>query len=294
MRLSSQFGGLALRELRANRLEWQGFPLFLISMTARNDVSQTQQDLQLKVWKELAISKQILMRAATDALKLNPECTQEELKEALEGALKKVAKADTDLFNAKEEAKVAITALEKKVAASEERLTVALKAAADAQAAQEDAVQQVANQRAAAARELQKVKDQLTERDKALKAINTALADTPENLLRKMNTLKKQKQEEADSRRQVESALNTLRTEKRQQDEKTADVLRNGATLASRYRDLRELSLKLHEQLQPLVADAKSLPEIPELDTELLEAIEQPADRKSKQPARSSRTQPSS
>ena len=43
-----------------------------------------QQDLQLKVWKELAISKQILMRAATEALKLDPECTQEELKDALE------------------------------------------------------------------------------------------------------------------------------------------------------------------------------------------------------------------
>ena len=150
---------------------------------------------------------------------------------------------------------------------------------AEAKAAQEDAVQQMANQRAAAARELQKVKDQLTERDKALKAINTALADTPENLLKKMNTLKKQKQEEADARRQVESALNTLRTEKRQQDQRLADVLRNGATLVSRYRDLHALSLKLHEQLQPLVEDAKSLAEIPELDTKLLEAIEQPAER---------------
>ena len=75
-----------------------------------------------------------------------------------------------------------------------------------------------------------------------------------------MNALKKQKQEEADARRQVESALNTLRTEKRQQDQKSADVLRNGATLVSRYRDLHALSLKLHEQLQPLVEDAKSLP----------------------------------
>lgn len=257
-------------------------------------MSQTQQDLQLKVWKELAISKQILMRAATDALKLDPECTQEELKEALEGALRKVAKADTDLFNAKEEAKVAITALEKQVAASEERLAIALKAAAEAKAGQEDAVQQVANQRAAAARELQKVKDSLAERDKALKAINTALADTPENLLKKMNTLKKQKQEEADARRQVESVLNALRAEKRQQEQKSADVLRNRETLVSRYRDLHALSLKLHEQLQSLVEDAKSLPEIPELETELLEAIEQPADRNLKHPARSSRGLPSS
>jgi colicin import membrane protein len=254
-------------------------------------VTQAQQDLQLKVWKELAISKQILMRAATDALKLDPECTQEELKEALEGALKKVAKADTDLVNAKEEATVAITALEKKLAASEQGLTIAQKAAAEAQAAYEGAVQQIANQRAAAATELQKVKDRLTEREKSLKAINTALADTPANVLQKMNTLKKQKQEEADARRQIESALNTLRTEKRQLDQKLADVLRNGAALESRYRDQHALSLKLHEQLQPLVEDAKSLPEIPELDTSPLEPSEQPSDKNFKRPARSSEYQ---
>ena len=256
-------------------------------------MSQTQQDLQLKVWKELAISKQILMRAATDALKLAPECTQEELKQALEGALKKVAKADTDLFNAKEEATVAITALEKKLAASEQGLAIAHKAATEAEAALDGVVQHIANQRDAAAKELQNVKDRLTERDKPLNAINIALADTPANVLTKINTQKKQKQEEADARRQVESALNTLRTEKRPQDQRLVDVLRNGATLVSRYRDLHALSLKLHEQLEPLVEDAKSLPEIPELDTNLLEAIEQPADRNFKGPARSSRGLPS-
>ncbi len=257
-------------------------------------MSQAQQDLQLKVWKELAISKQMLMRAAADALKLNPECTQEELKEALEGALGRVAKADTDLFNAKEEAKVAISALEKKLAASEQALAIAQKAAVEAHAAHEGAVQQIANQRASAAEELQKVKDRLAERDKSLKAITKALADSPENVLKKMHALKKQKQEEADSRRQVESALNTLRAEKRQQDQRLEDVVRNGATLVTRYRDLHAVSLKLHEQLQPLVEDAKTLPAVPELDTSLLEAIEQPTDkRNTKGPARPSRGQPS-
>ena len=263
-------------------------------MTARTNVSQAQHDVQLKVWKELAISKQILMRAATEALKLDPDCSQEELKQALEGALKRVAKADTDLFNAKEEATVAVTALEKKLAASEQSLAVAQKAAAEAQAALEGALQQIANQRDAAAKELQKVKDRLAERDKSLKAINTALADTPENVLKKMNTLKKQKQEEADACRQVESALNTLRTEKRQQDQRLAEVSSSSTTLVSRYRDLHALSLKLHEQLKPLVEDATNLPELPELDTKLLEAIEQPADKNVKVPARPSRGLPSS
>lgn len=240
-------------------------------------MSQAQQDLQLRVWKDLAISKQILIRAATDALRLDPECTQEELKAALEDALKKVAGADTELLNAKKEATVAIAALEKKLAEAEQGLAVAQKAAAEAKAAHDAAVQRMSNQRAAAAMELQKVKDCLTEHEVSLKAINTALADTPANVLKKMNTLKKQKQEEADARRQVQSALNTLRSEKRQQDQILADVKRNGATLVSRYRDLHALSLKLHEQLQSLVEDAKSLPEIPELDATLLEAIEQPA-----------------
>jgi chromosome segregation ATPase len=244
----------------------------------RNEVSQTQQDLQLKVWKELAISKQILMRAATEALKLDPECTQEELKEALEAALKKVATADSELLSARKESAAAITALEKKLLASEHSLAVSQKEATEAKAAYDGAMQQMANQRAAAATELQKVKDRLAEREKALTAINKALADTPENVVKKMNALKKQKQEEADSRRQIEATLNALRTEKRQQDQKLADLTRNGATLVGQHRDLHALSLKLLEQLQPLVEDAKALPAVPELDAKVIEAVEQPAD----------------
>jgi colicin import membrane protein len=239
------------------------------------------QDLQLKVWKELAISKQILMRAATDALKLDPDCSQDELKEALEGALKKVAKADTDLFNAKEEAKAAISALEKKLADTEQALAVSQKAAVEAKAAHEAVTEQLANQRAAAATELQKIKDRVVELEKSLKAINTALADTPANVLKKMSALKKQKQEEANARRQVETALNTLRTEKRQQDQKLADLQRNSETLVGRYRELHTLTLELHQKLGPLVEDAKGLPEVPALDEKLLEAIEKPADGKS-------------
>ncbi|MGL6183709.1 MAG: hypothetical protein ACRC2G_16160, partial [Aestuariivirga sp.] len=103
------------------------------------------------------------MRTATDVLKLDPECTQEELKVALEGALKKVAEADGNLASAQEAARVAMSALEKKLVASEQSMATAQKAAAEAQAAHEDAVQRIANQRAAAAMELQKVKDRLAE-----------------------------------------------------------------------------------------------------------------------------------
>jgi chromosome segregation ATPase len=226
----------------------------------------------------------MLMRAATDALKLDPECTQEQLKDALEGLMKRIAKADSEAVNAKAQAAIAIAAMEKKLAASEKALAEAQGAAAESKAAFENAQQQIANQRTAAAAELQKVKAQLVERDKALKAINVALADTPANVLKKMNELKKQKQEEADGRRQIETALNALRTDKRQQDQKLAELQKNVATLAQSHRDLHALATSLREKLQPLVEDAGSLPQVPELDEKLLEAGETPADATAKRP----------
>ena len=206
-------------------------------------VNQPELELQLKVWKELAISKQMLMRAATDALKLDGNCSQEELKAALEGVLKKIAKAETEAADARAQAKITITAMENKVAASERALATAQASVSQLQAAQDNSARQMATERAAAVKELQKVKDRVAELEKALKAINTALSDTPENVIKKMNVLKKQKQEEADMRRQIETSLNTLRTEKKQQDQKAAA----GEKLAVQYRELHEISLKLHE-----------------------------------------------
>jgi colicin import membrane protein len=232
-------------------------------------VNQPELELQLKVWKELAISKQMLMRAATDALKLDPNCSQEELKAALEGVLKKIAKAETETAEARAQAKSTITAMENKVAASERALATAQASVVQLQAAQENSTKQMATDRAAAAKELQKVKDRVAEQEKALKAINTALSDTPDNVIKKMNLLKKQKQEEADLRREIESSLNTLRTEKKQQDQKAAA----GEKLAAQYRDLHEITVKLHERAKTALPDASDLPVVPELAAKLLEDL---------------------
>jgi chromosome segregation ATPase len=232
-------------------------------------VNQPELELQLKVWKELAISKQMLMRAATDALKLDPNCSQEELKAALEGVLKKIAKAETEAADARAQAKITITAMENKVAASERSLATAQASVTQLQAAQENSTKQMATDRAAAAKELQKVKDRVAELDRALKAINTALSDTPENVIKKMNVLKKQKQEEADLRREIESSLNTLRTEKKQVDQKAAA----GEKLATQYHDLHGITVTLHERAKAALPDAKDLPAVPELDAKLLESL---------------------
>lgn len=245
-------------------------------------MDQAQLEMQLKVWKELAISKQILMRAATDALKLEPETTQEELKIALEGVIKKLAKADADVIAAQDQARQSIAAMEKKLAVATRAQTEAQSANAELVTKAENTAAGLATERIAAAKELQKFKDGLAEKDKALKAINVALADTPENVLKKMNLLKKQKQEEADARRLVEASLNTLRAEKKKQEQQTEEVKTSSGKLVAKYKELHALAVKLQEQLKPLAADAKDVPSVPDLDTELVESIEDPGADKSK------------
>jgi chromosome segregation ATPase len=241
----------------------------------RIDVDQQELELQLKVWKELAISKQVLLRTVTDALKLDPACSQDQLKDAIEVFLKKIAKADTEVIAAQNGAKSAIAEMERKLSAAEKAKTVADTMSAQLQAAQEKLTREVAAERAGFVTEMGKLKERANEKEKALKAINTALADTPENVLKKMNTFKKQKQEESDARREVEASFQTLRKEKQQVDQKLTKLQESSAKLITAYRDMQGLSSKLHEQLKPLVAE-QDLPKLSEVDSSLIEAVENP------------------
>jgi chromosome segregation ATPase len=239
-------------------------------------VNPAEFELQLKVWKDLAISKQMLMRSAAQALKLDPNCSQDELKEALDTTLQRIAESESSVRVAREEARHAIAALEEKLNASLKAHNALQAENAELLKFKENTTAQLASERAAAAKELQKLKDRVAEKEKQLKAINTALADTPENVLKKMNTLKKQRQEEADARREVEASFQTVRKEKQEQDQKMTRLTENSAKLVTKFRELHESATKLHEQLQPLVKDAKDVPAVPMIDDDLLEAIENP------------------
>jgi hypothetical protein len=238
-------------------------------------VEQAQLELQLKIWKELAISKQVLMRSATDALKLDPNCTQDQFKEALDAAIKKIGESDTNVVLARGHAKEAISAAEKKMAATALALAAAETTAAELLAAQENMAKSMAVERACVTKELQALKALVAEKDKAVKAINTALADTPENIVRKMKALRKEKQDEADARRDVEATVSTLRKDKKQQDQQLTETLEKVGKLTTQYREVHTLATTLHDQLKPTLADASTLPVLPELDAKLLEEIEQ-------------------
>jgi colicin import membrane protein len=239
-------------------------------------VNPAEFELQLKVWKDLAISKQMLMRSAATALKLDPNCSQDELKQALDTVLQQLAESDASVRSAREQARISIAALEEKLHATNKALNASQAETAELQKFKENTTQQLASERAAAAKELQKLKDRVVEKERQLKAINTALADTPENVLKKMNTFKKQKQEEADAKREVEASFQTLRKEKQEQDQKYTRLTENSGKLVTKFREVHEVAAKLHEQLKPLAKAAKDIPAVPMIDDDLLEAIENP------------------
>lgn len=241
--------------------------------------------LQLKVWKELAISKQILMRTATDALKLDPNCPPDELQKALETAIKRADDADTQVKTAQDHAKAAVTAAEQKLAKVQKALQKAEAAHNEAMAHQQKLEQRLVDERGAAAKELNKFKERVAEKERALKAINTALADTPENVVKKLKTLKKQKMDEADARKQAEQAAAALRKEKQKLEQDMQAAQEKTAQLATQYRELHSFCETLHGQFASQAKDADSVPAVPALDSELLESIEKGTTQEKKKPA---------
>ncbi len=79
-------------------------------------MTETDAKQQLSVWKELAISKQILIKAVTDALKLDPNCSPQEFKAELHATIKRTSEAELEVRKVQEQAADTIATLEKKLA----------------------------------------------------------------------------------------------------------------------------------------------------------------------------------
>ncbi len=240
-------------------------------------MDQAEFELQLKVWKNLAIDKQVLMRTATDALKLDPECSTSELKDALDKAIKESIDADIKVSEAQEHASQAMVVMKKKIAASEKAQAVTESTCSKLFEDKTSADQQMSAERIVHTNDIKKLKAQITDKDKTLKAINKALADTPENVVKKLKALKKQKTDEANARKIIEASAATLRKEKRELEVSGKEMktgLESSEKIAEQYRNLHELCLNLHKQLEPLLEDKTELSSVPVLDEHSLEVIE--------------------
>jgi DNA repair exonuclease SbcCD ATPase subunit len=239
-------------------------------------VDQAELEVQLQVWKDLAISKQVLIGAATDALGLDPDCDTDTLKSALDSAIKRSLDADANIEEAREQARLAIEVMEKKVKDSEKTAEEASTERDQAIADLEAMEKQMQTAREMNAEEVRKIKKQLTEEQKRLKAINVSLADSPENVVKKLKSLKKQKVDESEARKRAEEATRTIRKEKQTLDQKINGIeaaIKESAELAESFRELHEASSKMKDMLK----DADDVPSLPMLNEKLLENIENAA-----------------
>jgi colicin import membrane protein len=239
-------------------------------------VSQIDIDIQLKVWKDLALSKQVLMGAATDALGLDAECSSTELKEALESAIKKVKEADANILETKERTEKEIAEMKALVASSDQARKEAEDRIAAAEEAREIADRQLAAGRAENSEQLKKARADVADKQNKLKAISKALADTPENVVKKLKTLKTQKMDEAKLRSQVEARLKTTTKEKAKLEaelEAQKAFIEKASAAAEQIETLHKLCKDQNKKIKSLSEEKDDLFEIPKIDKELIEAL---------------------
>ncbi len=240
-------------------------------------MSQTDIDIQLQVWKDLAISKQILMGAATDALGLDAACSTDELKSAMNKAIQQAKEADIIVINTRERAENEVSEMKAQVATSEQARVDAEEQIAGAVKARETAERQLAAGRAENAEVLKKARAEVADKQNKLKAISKALADTPENVVKKLKTLKKQKMDEAKLRTQTESRLLSTRKEKTKLEgklENAKSLMEQSAPLIAQLKELHAIAKKQNKKIKSLSDDKKDIVKIPKLDEELIETIE--------------------
>lgn len=240
-------------------------------------MNQTDNDIQLQVWKDLAISKQILMGAATDALGLDATCTTDELKAAMNKAIQQAKDADITVITTRERAERDVAEMKQQVADSEQAC-IETEARIDAAVkARETADRQLTAGRAENAEALKKARAEVTEKQNKLKAISRSLADTPENVVKKLKTLKKQKLEESKLRTQTEGKLQSTRKEKAKLETELANrksLNEQSLPLIAELRELHSVCSKANKKIKSLSEDKKTAIKIPKLDEELLENLE--------------------
>ena len=241
-------------------------------------MSQTKDDIQLQVWKDLALSKQLLANEIIKALDLDSTCTAADLKASLNKLIDRARHADDSIRESRKRADESINELRNELKASEKARKVAEDSIDETVARSQAAENALSVGREQNAEALKKAKDELARKDRELKAINTALADTPENVVKKLKTLKKQKLDENTARKAAENSVRTLKKEKKELDEKLEErktLLEQCGNLVEHYRELRTVSETNLEKLTELSEDAAE--KLPEQDDKLLEGIEMAA-----------------
>ncbi len=237
-----------------------------------------QSALDLDVWKEIAIAKQLLIRTATDALGLDPECSEEAFKSALEIGIRQIIEAESKVAIADKKNKIALDEVNEKLENTEKARMILQGAKGDLLSDKQALETLLETTRKTSADDLKKANKQLDEKVKALKAINVSLADTPENVVKKIKSLNKKKLDETNAKKRAEDEVRALKKEKQQLQKKVKEKdasLEEASKLVEQYRELRTFSEDQYTQLKELNKKKDELKSLPEMDEDLLKSLDQ-------------------
>ena len=248
-------------------------------------MDRAELELQLEVWKDLAISKQMLIGAAAEALGIKSDCSMGDIKDAFEDATKRATDADAAIAKAKEDANNLVAEMQAKVKASDIAHAKAMDEAEVAHEAKLAAEHRVNAGREANSDSLKKAKQEIADKDKSLKQIKKILHDSPENVIKKLKTLKKEKMDEGNLRKKAEEDARKQRKDKQKAEQEFKDLeasLEQAAKLVENIKELKKFSESQYDQLKELVKDKSSLEKTPALDEDLMDSIEQLATKDEK------------
>jgi len=216
----------------------------------------------------------MLIHTVTEALSIDPDCADEELKAALDAGVKRIQDAQTLVSAGEEKNKLAIADIEKKRLVTENarlRLEAEFKELT-AEKEKVDALLEATKK--SAADESNKLKTQLEEKTKALKTINTQLGDTPQNVTKKLKALNKKKFDETTARQRAEEELKVAKKAKSELTKEAKADTAKIEKLIEGYKALQAYCDSQYDQLKALIDDKESLVTPPKLDNELLGIVE--------------------
>ncbi len=239
-----------------------------------------QNALNIDVWKELAISKQMLIRTATDALGLDPECSEEELKESLERGIEEIRTADQKVAAAKAEIQSTLDDLQQRLTAAEKQIKETQEASAAVEAENARLQGIIEADRKVSGDEIAKLKALVDEKTKALKSINTLLGDTPQNVAKKIKALNKKKHEDLAAKKRIEDELKNLKKERTEQNKKATAKEEQAKAITVGYRALQAYCDEQYDRLKELLdGDSENtLTAPPKLADELFADLEDSKD----------------
>jgi colicin import membrane protein len=192
-------------------------------------------------------------------------------------AAKQTKDADISILAAREKTDLEVAAMAQQVADSNKAREATEAQIAIAEKARETSERQTAIGKTENADTVKKARTEVADKQAQLKAISKALADTPENVIKKLKTLKKQKLDESKAKALAEAKLLSIRKEKTKAEAELKtqkELAQQGAGLVAQVRELHGLCEEANKNIASLSEDKANIVKVIKLDEELLEGLE--------------------